>query len=67
MPKVKSNLGVNYTVGRLPIKSTRVAVSGFNFQGNYRVFATYGYRLNKAKFYHKRRSRGNSVLIKKCR
>ena len=67
MPGAKPDLGVNCTVGRLPVKSAGVAVSGFDFQGNCRVFATYRHRLDKAESYHKRRSRGNSVPIGRCR
>ena len=67
MPGVKPNLGVNCIVGRLSVRPAGVAILEFDFLSDCRVFVTYGYRLNKAESYYKRRSRKNSVSIKRCR
>ena len=58
---------MNYIVDKLLIKLIEIAILEFDFLNNYRVFAIYKHRLNKAKFYYKRRSRKNSVLIKRYR
>ena len=67
MPEAKPDLSVNCMIDKLPVKSARVTVSKFDFQGDYWVFATHRHRLNKAKSYHKRRSHGNGVLIERYR